>query len=107
VLVAAGGTAQSELYDPATGRWEATPGLVAAPAGQAAVLLPAGQVLVAGGTTSEPDAERYDLAAGRWFAAASMSANRLAPIAALLPDGSALVCGGGADSVSTSCEIYW
>ena len=73
VLLAGGGNAQAELYDPATQTWTATPAMAAAHTLQAATLLPDGQVLVVGGTPAPlPAAERFDPAAGTWTATSAM-----------------------------------
>ena len=64
VLVAGGGLASAELYDPATGVWTTT-GSMATDRGLAtARLLPNGKVLVAGGIGSLPSAELYEPATG-------------------------------------------
>src|ERR1700686_2941102 len=49
VLIAGGGTATAELFDPATGVSTATGSLATARQGHTAVLLQSGKVLVAGG----------------------------------------------------------
>ncbi|MCE5419163.1 MAG: putative Ig domain-containing protein, partial [Acidithiobacillus sp.] len=81
--------------------------------GSAAVLLPSGRVLVAGGwdsssQTSLASAEIYDPATGAWTATGSMVTARDSHTATLLPSGKVLVS-GGEDSSSTplaSAEIY-
>ena len=108
VLLAGGGNAQAELYDPATQTWTATPAMAAAHTLQAATLLPDGQVLVVGGTQAAlPAAERFDPAAGTWTATSAMLVVPGSATASLLQDGSVLVCGGAADSAGPNCETYW
>jgi hypothetical protein len=76
-----GGTdllASAELYDPQSGAWSATQGMVAARGGHAAVLLADSKVLVTGGVGNEKpnrdpvlaSAELYDPASGTWTATA-------------------------------------
>jgi len=97
--------ASAELYDPQSGAWSATQGLVAARAGHAAVLLADGKVLVTGGVGNEKpngdpvlaSAELYDPASGTWSATASMLLPRRDFSATLLADGKVLVAGGMAE----------
>jgi len=115
--------ASAELYDPESGTWSATQGLVEPRSGHSATLLPNGSVLVAGGMTSEStsgsgghellaSAELYDSASGTWSATASMVDAREAHTATLLPDGSVLVAGGNGfrsppgGVVLASAELY-
>jgi hypothetical protein len=117
--------AWAKLYDPQSGAWSATQGMVAARAGYAAVLLPDGKVLVTGGVGSEEpgvghpflaSAELYDPASGTWSATASMVVQLgYGHTATLLADGKVLVAGGmgmvpmmggtGSDVVA-STELY-
>ena len=129
VLLAGGTTdgrnpmALAELYDPQTGAWTATQGMIAARAGHTATLLRDGMVLVAGGGGSEDEsacqchaplgsAELYDPASGTWSATASMIADRTDHTATLLPNGRVLVASGngmefGIDNVMlASAELY-
>ena len=53
VLVAGGGTAAVELFDPASGSWSLAPPLAQPRSFHTATLLPWGRVLVAGNGTAE------------------------------------------------------
>lgn len=109
-------TAGAELYHPSTGQWTVTGSLPSARRLQAAVLLPNGQVLVAGGEDSSfssiASAALYDPATGNWQSTGSMHQARDSAVAELLGNGTVLVA-GGADysngtfvSALTSAEIY-
>ncbi|WP_437893442.1 kelch repeat-containing protein [Sorangium sp. So ce124] len=76
-----------EIYDPATGTWSPAAPLLQARSGHAAVLLPDGHVLVAGGRarnaqaqgTSLSSAEIYDPSTDTWTPAGSLSIAHPAP----------------------------
>jgi hypothetical protein len=76
------------------------------------MLLPTGQVLVAGGLdehdTPLQSAELYDAEAQSWTPVPEMNAARASSTAALLPTGEVLVAGGtdGGQAVLSSAEIY-
>jgi hypothetical protein len=122
VLVAGGSSeglggvvlASAELYDPASGTWKATGGMNEARHGHTGTLLPNGEVLVAGGSSSGlssvalASAELYDPASGTWKATGGMNEARTGYTASLLRDGKMLVVGGlsgGLDALA-SAELY-
>jgi len=116
--------APAELYDPTTGKWSTTGSLVTPRQSHAAVWLPNGQVLVAGGLAwnsslfglySIASAELYNPVTGTWQATGSMHESRDHFAAELLGDGTVLVAGGtlssynGTNNTFTSlatAEIY-
>lgn len=87
----------SELYDPATGKFERSGDMTMARVGQAATLLRSGKVLIAGGWIGHgatDSAELYDPATGKFSPISRMSTRRARPTATLLPDGDVLIAGG-------------
>ena len=98
------------LYDPVAGTWSLTGNLNTARYDQAAVLLPNGKVLFAGGATPLPltSAELYDPASGTWAATGSLANARRSPKGTLLLNGKVLVMGGTAlhNDVLSSAELY-
>jgi len=83
----------AELYDPKTAVWTTTGAMSSPRAGQVAMLLATGEVLVLGG--SAVFAERFDPARGSWRAAAAPAQpNRGGFSATLLASGKVLVAGG-------------
>jgi N-acetylneuraminic acid mutarotase len=107
VLVAGGGTANAELYDPASRTFAPTAPLPAAVTDATATLLPDGTVLLAGGFTGGhqlASAELYDPASGTWSATGSMTVARSGHTATLLPGGQVLVAGGGCNGSAYGCN---
>jgi len=93
------------LFDPATGAWSRSGDLLEPRYGHAATLLPAGEVLVAGGVYQiggYPETsyhfplptERYRPGTTTWSRAADLVEERGKATMTLLPDGTALVAGG-------------
>jgi N-acetylneuraminic acid mutarotase len=101
------------LFDPATGMWTATGGMVTERSGHTATLLPNGKVLVVGGENRTNDyanpirtAEVYDPDSGVWSAAGLLKYGRLAHTATLLADGRVLVAGGINGLAPATSEVY-
>ena len=101
-----GMTAAAELYNPATGTWSSTGSMTTARTGHTAVLLPGGNVLVAGGlngTTWLSSAELFVM--GAWQATGSMpfpSGSR----AALLQNGQVLIAGSPQNGAFRAAALY-
>jgi hypothetical protein len=107
--------APAEFYDPKTGKWNTTGSLVTPRQSHAAVLLPNGQVLVAGGLAwdsslfglySIASAELYNPVTGTWQATGSMHASRDHFAAEVLGDGTVLVAGGIQSSYNGTNNTY-
>jgi TATA-box binding protein (TBP) (component of TFIID and TFIIIB) len=112
VLVAGGGSGDypsqtvyrsADLYDPATGKFTPTGQMTECRHKHAAILLPSGKVLIAGGADNRDwhgeysSAELYDPAAGTFRATGPMSTSRfkLPEAVVLLKSGKVLIAGGG------------
>jgi N-acetylneuraminic acid mutarotase len=107
VLVAGGGNASADLYNPATRTFSATGPMPVSVAGATATLLPSGKVLVAGGRhggRQVASAELYNPATGTWSATGPMKRARSGQTATLLPDGQVLVAGGGCNGSAAACN---
>ena len=107
VLIAAGGTTNAELYNPATRSFAPTAKMPLAVSGATATLLPNGKVLVAGGVHGfhqVTSAELYNPATGTWAATGAMNVARSGQTATLLPDGQVLVAGGGCNGHAYGCD---
>ena len=125
VLVAGGGPGllgggrsdySQELYDPSTGTWRETSGMVSRRSGHTATLLPSGKVLIVGGLeycgracggeVVHASAELYqpDILNA---VTGSMATGRVSHTATLLPSGRVLVVGGRSrDVLLASSELY-
>ncbi len=105
-------TAAAEVFNPVTGRWETLPSMSEARYNHASVLLPSGEVLVAGGqadTSVRSSTELFNPSSGAWRMSSSLLVARAEHTATLLLDGRALIVGGMADSGGTltpTTEIY-
>jgi Galactose oxidase, central domain/Kelch motif len=107
-----GEQATAELFDPITGTWNLTASLAKARGGHVAVLLPNGDVVVAGGDTPGPGSddrktEIYRVSSKSWVTGPTLNKARLNPTATLLPEGRVLA-GGGAwnPAAPTLTEVY-
>ena len=105
VLVTGGNTSRrlpaatvgADIFDPATGDWQAAPSMASGRIGHRATTLPNGKVLVTGGVNGAGmlgTAELYDPAANTWTQAGAMQSLRYRHTASRLADGSVLVAGG-------------
>jgi N-acetylneuraminic acid mutarotase len=107
VLVAGGGTASSELYNPATGEFSPAGALPVAVTDATATLLKDGKVLLAGGRHGGhqvANAELYNPATGTWTATGAMTKPRSGQTATLLRSGQVLVAGGGCNGGGYGCN---
>jgi hypothetical protein len=101
------------LFDPATGSWTFTGSMHDVRFAAAAVLLPNGKVLEAGGSATVSSfigihgAELYNPATGNWIATGAMTNGRWAFTLTLLPNGKVLAVGGfGTNNALATAELY-
>jgi hypothetical protein len=108
VLIAGGGTANAELYNPATRAFSPTAPAPVAVRNATATLLGNGKVLLAGGLQGGhqvTNAELYDPGTGSWSATGAMNVARSGQTATLLPNGQVLVAGGGCNGHGFGCDF--
>lgn len=112
-------TASAEIFNPKTSQWSLVPPMAVARVRHTAVLLPDGEVLVAGGATTfhldagivTASAELFNPRTNSWRAAASMPEPRYVHRSVLLHDGRVLLAGGwyamsNADPSHETAVIY-
>lgn len=94
--------ASAELFDPKRGQWRPLPPLAQARQGHAAVLLPDGRVLVAGGAQQGLGAlattELFDPKTERWTAGPRLTTPRVAASGLLVSDAAVFVAGRALDA---------
>jgi Kelch motif/Galactose oxidase, central domain len=100
----------AEIYDPASGNWSGAASMSVAREGLRSVLLPNGDVLVAGGysgTGRLASSELYDPVADRWTTTGSMTVPRGDHSLTVLPNGRVLAVGGNnGPEILNSSETY-
>jgi hypothetical protein len=115
VLVAGGwtgqhGTDSAELYDPTAGKFTVIAKMTVRRGRPSATLLADGDVLIAGGESSDSEAlsssEIFRVKSLSFQSTGSMRHARVSHTATLLNDGQVLVAGGYAGGVTSSAELY-
>ena len=100
----------AEIYDPATGRWQATGSMSVGRSYAVAARLADGRVLVAGGASATgaklAAAEIWDPTTGAWTPTGKLNVARGQAFGTTLADGRVLVAGGGDQPSSRSAEIF-
>src|SRR5215472_3409789 len=107
VLIAGGGTAKAELYNPATRTFSLTGRMPVAVTDATATLLRTGKLLVAGGLQGNhqvSSAELYNPGTGTWSPTGSMNRARSGQRAMMLTNGQVLVAGGGCNGSGYGCD---
>ncbi len=107
VLVAGGGSATAEVFDPGSGTFTSTNSMSVSRTDATATLLADGKVLVAGGENRDrglSSAELYDPTTGQWSPTGRMRDARSGHTATLLPDGDVLVAGGACNGHRYGCN---
>ncbi len=89
-----------------SGTWTVTGSMNTARFQDDSAVLPDGEVLVLGGSTSPTSAELYNPATGTWSSTGSMASPREGQQATLLPDGNVLVSAGIEAAAGSFAELY-